>query len=427
MTLQGRILTSLLLLAAACVNAAPAVAARHMTDETSHTAVSVDETTPDGQTTVNTVPKTNGTTRSLPEAPAPARNIVQHVRRAPVSHTMHQWPVESEDQGGTLLFSDSPEYVAQDGILYQDVVEGEARVLYYHLNNQQTDKKVAVVLESVADGFTSVRITRGGYGLPSDDYLAVGKASQMMYYGQQTTGHLYMVKNSRRLLDKTMDSIVLHPGQLVCGVYDFTANHPVRVSVIMYPADADPFVFLQTAKVQPKDEMRLRGTFKNMDRVLTGTRPYDPAHDGMVYVPLADNVHDLYRTGIDATDGSEVTDFGNYGINYYLRLPVQDDGGAVKYFLSPLGGVYAGAMTVALNGGTRSLLQTPFGRTYFGDATPEETESVKKAREAGLYILTKDAELADLGTYNSEDEVEFEFSPPGASNLPANLIMMPAE
>ena len=52
---------------------------------------------------------------------------------------------------------------------------------------------------------------------------------------------------------------------------------------------------------------------------------------------------------------------------------------------------------------------------------------MKKAREAGLYILTKDAELADLGTYNSEDEVEFEFSPPGASNLPANLIMMPAE
>ena len=426
MILQEKILTGMLLLLGVCLYADTALAARHVADETSHTTVNVETATASEGTTLAVQPQAEGTTRVV-EAGTTTAHHVSHVRRRPVSHTMHQWPVESRDQGGTLLFSDSPEYVAHDGILYQDVVSGDARVLYYHLNNQQTDKKVAVVLESVEEGFTSVRITRGGYGLPSDDYLAVGKASQMMYYGQEMSGHLYMVKNSRRLLDQTMDKTILHPGQLVCGVYDFTTNHPVRVTVVMYPANVDLFVFLQSARVQPKDEMRLRGTFKNMDRVLTGTRPYDPAHDGMVYIPLADNVHDLYRTGIDATDGSAVTDYGNYGINYYLRLPVVGEGGAVKYFLNPLGGVYAGAMTVALNGGHRDMLQTPFGRTFFGDATPPETESVQKAREAGLYILTKDAELADLGTYDADDEVEFEFSPPGASNLPANVIMMPAE
>ena len=172
--------------------------------------------------------------------------------------------------------------------------------------------------------------------------------------------------------------------------------------------------------------MRLRGTFKNMDRVLTGTRAYDPDKDGIVYIPLADNIHDLYRTGIDATDGSSVTDFGNYGINYWIEMPTVARGGAVKYFLCPLGGVYAGAMRVSVNGGRADMMQTPFGRTYFGDATPPESDTVQKAREAGLWILTKDAELADLGSYDDSDNVKFEFSPPGASNLPVSLILMPS-
>ena len=36
---------------------------------------------------------------------------------APKSNTMHRWEVTSKDTGGTLLFSDSPEYVDRPGIL----------------------------------------------------------------------------------------------------------------------------------------------------------------------------------------------------------------------------------------------------------------------------------------------------------------------
>ncbi len=43
---------------------------------------------------------------------------------APKSDTMHRWEVTSRDTGGTLLFSDSPEYVDRPGILYQDTVNG---------------------------------------------------------------------------------------------------------------------------------------------------------------------------------------------------------------------------------------------------------------------------------------------------------------
>ena len=36
--------------------------------------------------------------------------------------------------GPTLLFSDSPEMVYENGILYKDIVEGEGRVFFHHVN-----------------------------------------------------------------------------------------------------------------------------------------------------------------------------------------------------------------------------------------------------------------------------------------------------
>lgn len=354
-------------------------------------------------------------------------HVAQNARKNVLkSHVMKMWPVESKDEGGTLLFSDSPESVTEDGILYQDTVKGEARILYYHLNSSDSDKKVAVVLQS-ADGQPAiVRVTRGGACYPSPDYLHVGKMTQMAYFEGEAHGDIYIGRGRHRLLQENMDTTILHPGDLVYGVYDFASNRPIKVSVIMYPADANPFEFLEQAHVLPKDEQRLRGTFHGMNRIVTSSQVYDPAVDGTVYFPLADDIHDHYRTGIDATDGSAVTNYGNYGVLYKLQIPVAKDG-AVQYYLSPLGGVYAGAMTVERETTKRRMIETPYGRPYFGDATPPESDATQKAREEGLAILTDTTELTDLGAYDGARPVTFEFSPPGASNLPINIIMMPAE
>lgn len=354
-------------------------------------------------------------------------HVAQNARKNVLkSHVMKMWPVESKDEGGTLLFSDSPESVTDDGILYQDTVKGEARILYYHLNSSDSDKKVAVVLQS-ADGQPAiVRVTRGGACYPSPDYLHVGKMTQMAYFEGEAHGDIYIGRGRHRLLQENMDTTILHPGDLVYGVYDFASNRPIKVSVIMYPADANPFEFLEQAHVLPKDEQRLRGTFHGMNRIVTSSQVYDPAVDGTVYFPLADDIHDHYRTGIDATDGSAVTNYGNYGVLYKLQIPVAKDG-TVQYYLSPLGGVYAGAMTVERETTRRRMIETPYGRPYFGDATPPESDATQKAREEGLAILTDTTELTDLGAYDGDRPVTFEFSPPGASNLPINIIMMPAE
>ena len=341
------------------------------------------------------------------------------------SRLMHRWPVESYDTGGTLIFSDSPEYVKEVGVLYRDTVTGDARVLYYHLNDTPQPKKVAVVLETEAD-LATVTVTRGAAAAPSTDYLQVGKATQIGYFDtHELNERIYVTKERPRLLVPAMNETLLAPGQLVYGVYDFHANAPVRVSVIMYGADVDPFAFLRIARVLPRDEIALRGTFHGMNRVITAQKPYRPSMDGAVYFPIGDNLHDVYRHGIDATDGSSVVNYGNYGILYQISIPTMGRENT-RYFLSPLGGVYAGAMR-AESGGKRVLLQTPAMRAYFGDQTLAESPNVLQAREEGLLFLTQYTELSDLGTYASAQPVQFEYSPPGASNLPVNIILMPAK
>ena len=339
------------------------------------------------------------------------------------SRLMHRWPTESYDTGGTLLFSDSPEYVKETGVLYRDIVTGDARVLYYHLNDTSQPKKVAVVLETDAE-LASVSVTRGAAAPPSADYLHVGKVTQIGYFDtHEMNERIYVTKERPRLLVPEMDTTVLAPGQLVYGVYDFHANAPVRVSVIMYGADVDPFAFLRTARVLPRDEIALRGTFRGMNRVITSKKIYRPSMDGAVYFPIGDNLHDVYRQGIDATDGSSVVNYGNYGILYQISIPTAGRENT-RYFLSPLGGVYAGAMR-AENGANRRLVETPATRPYFGDQTLPEPPNVAEAREEGLLFLTQYTELSDLGTYSSASPVQFEYSPPGASNLPVNIILMP--
>ena len=339
------------------------------------------------------------------------------------SRLMHRWPTESYDTGGTLLFSDSPEYVKETGVLYRDIVTGDARVLYYHLNDTSQPKKVAVVLETDAE-LASVSVTRGAAAPPSADYLHVGKVTQIGYFDtHEMNERIYVTKERPRLLVPEMDTTVLAPGQLVYGVYDFHANAPVRVSVIMYGADVGPFAFLRTARVLPRDEIALRGTFRGMNRVITSKKIYRPSMDGAVYFPIGDNLHDVYRQGIDATDGSSVVNYGNYGILYQISIPTAGRENT-RYFLSPLGGVYAGAMR-AENGANRRLVETPATRPYFGDQTLPEPPNVAEAREEGLLFLTQYTELSDLGTYASAQPVQFEYSPPGASNLPVNIILMP--
>ncbi len=337
---------------------------------------------------------------------------------------MRKLAVKSSDKGGVLLFSDSPENVLEDGILYSDVVKGDARLLFYHLNGTKVDKKIAVVVENLSGKKNTVEISRGVVSEPGSNYLEVGKEVQTEYMQETFNYSLYMEPDGKDLLIEDVSNHLVKPGQLLYGIYDFHTLGAVRVTVLMCPKKENPLEFIIDAKVLPKDEHRLRGTFKKMNRTITLKKTYDPDKDGIGYVMLADNVNDLYKQGIDMTDGSATENYGNYGVIYTINVNIKE-GKKARIFLTPLGGYYAGAMRVTYKGETKRIL-TPEGRIYFGDNTPAESEKVKKAREKGYSLLSSIAELAELGIYEG-GKVTFEYSPPGASNLPVHLVLMPVE
>ncbi|WP_196594516.1 copper amine oxidase [Pectinatus sottacetonis] len=321
---------------------------------------------------------------------------------------MKSWPIKRIDKEGTLLFSDSPETVYNDGILYEDTVKGRGRLYYYHVNGTQQGKKVVVVLKNMSNDKVHFNISRSSQTGPSADYLYVGKMSQIEYFGYQIPQNIVIPQNGEQILDSKTNRMVIKYNELVCGIYDFETDGPVKIAVVMMPIDADPYKFLQTANILPADNNRLRGTFNHMDRLLQGEKEYNPQKDGTVYFTLGDDKIDKYLTGVDATDGSEVKNYGNYGVLYYLDLPLAGMG-KVHYYLQPLGGVYAGAVAVRENDGNiMEILPTPSERAFFGENIGQEY-------------------YADLGIYSTRSKLLFEYSPPGASNLPVNIIMMPTK
>ena len=216
-----------------------------------------------------------------------------------LARLMKPWPVESRDSGGVLLLSDSPEYLAEYGILYSDVIKGDARVL-------------------------------------------------------------------------------------------------------------------------PKDKVALRGTFKGMNRTISAKSAYDQQRDGLVYIPLGDDEYDRYKQGVDATDGSQAVNYGNYGVMYRLELPTMGSQ-PVQVMLTPLGGVYAGAVRVEEDRQLAKVVHNPTGRLFFGDVTPANLE----LHLGKNVILTSDFELSHMGSYKPNRNFALQYSPPGASNLPVLVILAP--
>lgn len=335
------------------------------------------------------------------------------------STIMHKLEVFSSDSGGTLIFSDSPEYVRRNGILYTDTVSGDARLLFYHLNDTGVRKRFAVIFENTTDKETVINITRGGLSAPNKNYFSVGKITQTMYMENDFSDKIKLSAYERKVYQPDDKYFLLKPGQLVHGVCDFFANNPVKIYLMMYPEHAEALQFLDRAEILPKDESRLRGTFKQMNRTLTLKKPYDGKRDGLCYVSIGDNINDRFKHGIDATDGSEVINYGNYGINYTLNFRTKF---MTRFCLSPLGGHYAGALRYEYYG-TSGVIQTPDKRLYFGDRTPPETPAVALARAEGISLMTEGTELSELGNYRGH--VSFEYSPPGASNLPVNIVLIP--
>jgi hypothetical protein len=105
----------------------------------------------------------------------------------PEDYVTEQAQADFVANGPKLLFSDSPETVYRNGILYRDKVEGDVRLFLHHVNGVAGKKKLAVILKNT-DNLRPVhyKVTRSGAAGFAYDYMRDGKNSQKEYLMTET-------------------------------------------------------------------------------------------------------------------------------------------------------------------------------------------------------------------------------------------------
>ncbi|MDL2280732.1 copper amine oxidase [Selenomonadales bacterium OttesenSCG-928-I06] len=319
---------------------------------------------------------------------------------------IEEMSVKVRESDDILILSDSPEMVKKVGIMYQDTVSGDVRLFFHHVNDTPSIKKILVLLINEGTETAEITITNYGLGGPGYDYLKIGKDVQDEYFDQKNYKKRIAYPGETILLDPQLDTFVVKSGELLNGMYDFKTTAPVKVVVMMMPVYEKIPNFLKIAKILPCDKERLRGTFKGKDRLIILDKNYKSFEDGYKVITLADNKVDKFSYGIDATDGSQTQNYGNYGVMYHLYLPSHSESN-FSMFLNPRGGVYAGNVLISYKHAFEDNVKTPRDRLFFGqDST---------------------VDFAHLGDFRGGYSLWMTFSPPGASNLPVKLILVPNE
>jgi hypothetical protein len=193
---------------------------------------------------------------------------------------------------------------------------------------------------------------------------------------------------------------------LLTGMIDFRTDQEVRLVVASIAEQGDPAELVSRLVVLPPvpGKPHLRGNFVNGDRVLLAQRAYDPGIDGPVAITVGDGVTDKFLTGQDATNGLSVRNEGNYGVVYRVLLPTTGKG-TIRCYLNPRGGVYAGWAAVKTKWEYK-VAGTPSRSVYFGEATLADFELIAE--------------------FPAGESLWVTLSPPGASNLPVRLLLVPA-
>ena len=311
-------------------------------------------------------------------------------------------PVEAgfKATGPTLLFSDSPETVYHNGILYRDKVAGDVRLFLHHVNGVSGKKKLAVMLKNT-DSLRPVKyqVLRIGAAGFANDYMRDGKLSQKYYFDdkvQQPQEGKLGFGASRELLSGR--GIILPTDKLYTATIDLHFDKLVEVSVLMCEPQSDLELYNENASIQPMDEHPLRGTFGSADWEYTLTNPVESPQIPLM-LELATS-QEGYAKGVDATTGLPAENYGNYGIIYKVNFAI-DGKKPVSFILNPIGGSFAGyGILENKTKGERQLVALPDHDVSLGEKIEEAVELGKL--KAGEY--------------------SFIWSPPGASNLPVQLL-----
>lgn len=235
----------------------------------------------------------------------------------------------------TLLFSNSPETPAADGILYADTVgKGRYRLYVYQVNGSNQQRKFPIVIYNPAEtGSATVKITRRGLATPSTQYLAVGKSVLADWLTPKTIADVVVPGGQRAVID----TATAQKDELVHAIFDVETTEQVKFSFVSILANKDTLAESPGFSALPAEAAHDRGTFPNAELAIQIGAAAQ--RSGVQRVRLGANEIDTNLSGLDrmASPATPATLRGNFGVVYRI-----EPAAAARAGITPRGGSWGG-------------------------------------------------------------------------------------
>ncbi|ANE46850.1 hypothetical protein SY83_11830 [Paenibacillus swuensis] len=287
-----------------------------------------------------------------------------------------------------LIVSDSPELILEPGILYQDTVNGKARLYANHQNGMDRKVQFAIAVTNKSSAPVNVTTTNKGEVYPSKYANLAGHQASVDFLMYDPLNRKMTVPTGGTMVYVLMPDFF--PASGVNAFYDVETDGPAQFSFVAIDSGTPPELF--SSLMQLGRGIHNRGTFNYSETT------WDVAK-GAIYQPsriiIGDGVTDPFGQGIDAMNGIPSVNKGNYGVVKKLRI---DSPPKMAVMVMARGGTFKGPFKI--NG------------------------EFVMVRDSGV-LSYLDGPLIIAKTTGYERTLDIEFTPPAGSAFPIDMIFYP--
>ncbi|SEC39798.1 copper amine oxidase N-terminal domain-containing protein [Paenibacillus sp. GP183] len=288
-----------------------------------------------------------------------------------------------------LLVSSSPQDITDKGILYQDQVNGKARLYANHTNGTGRKMTFAILATNKTDKPVTIQSTHKGTVVSSVYENIVGDQTASDLLINKDYDEKIVVPPNKSLVYSQVPN--LYPGEVTNNFYDITTDGELTVTFV---ADNELTQSTLTSLfVLPKTD-QARGTFPVTEQSWNiQASSLDKVH----IITIGDNKIDPFIKSTDATMKQEAVNTGNFGVVYKIHA---DKPRKMAVMVLARGGIFKGSFKVN------------------GEIVSAPSTGVMTALD-GMRVLAR--------TTGKEDSLDIEFTPPVGSVLPIDLVFYPLD
>lgn len=296
----------------------------------------------------------------------------------------------SFDTTRKLLVSDSPENIRSSGVLYQDNINGKARLYANHVNKTGKNMDFAILATNNGSEPVTLKTTNVGEVYPSKYAMLLGSESNIDFLMYNPIKEEFTIKPGETIIYRQFPKF--YPEYGINTMYDIESSGNLLITFATDERASEQMVNLNKLAF----DGHVRGTFEasdiywNLDLTKVGK-------DKLQRLVIGDGKADPFINGYDVQRDVATSVTGNYGAVYHITV---DNPGNMAVLLMARGGSFKGAFKV--NG---QFVRVPTSG-----------------------VLTPFDGLVSLGKTTSKDKkLTIEFSPPAGSSFPINLIFYPLD